>query len=128
MTVSSRTPEGIPNRCPVCGSEMRIEPSMPGGDAPCPKCGSLVWFRGPGYLQPCRKQHPRPYVKAILVLAIMLAAAGWYYLALFQRSMPETCVMVILGVLLFGRRLPDVGFWIGRELWLWRHRRCSEDK
>jgi len=44
MRISSRTPEGIPNRCPVCGSQVRIEPSGPFGDAPCPDCGTLLWF------------------------------------------------------------------------------------
>jgi hypothetical protein len=44
MTVSSRTPEGMPNRCPVCGHHLRIEPSRPTMDAPCPSCGHLLWF------------------------------------------------------------------------------------
>lgn len=44
MTVSSRTPEGIPNRCPVCGSAVAVQPSLPFGDAPCPVCGTLLWF------------------------------------------------------------------------------------
>ncbi|VTS06807.1 phosphopantetheine-binding protein [Tuwongella immobilis] len=44
MTISSRTPEGIPNRCPVCGHDFRIEPARPFGDATCPACGSLLWF------------------------------------------------------------------------------------
>lgn len=44
MTISSRTPEGTPNRCPVCDHDFRMEPSLPSGDAPCPACGSLVWF------------------------------------------------------------------------------------
>ncbi len=44
MVISSRTPEGAPNRCSVCGSEIRIDPSRPPGDAPCPKCGHLLWF------------------------------------------------------------------------------------
>ena len=42
-TPSSRTPEGTPNRCQVCGREICIEPSMQ-GDATCPVCGALVWF------------------------------------------------------------------------------------
>lgn len=46
MTVSSRTPEGEPNRCPVCHTSLRIEPSRPAGDAPCPACGTLLWFTG----------------------------------------------------------------------------------
>lgn len=44
MRISSRTPEGSPNHCPVCGSDVRIEPSAPFGDAPCPNCGTLLWF------------------------------------------------------------------------------------
>jgi hypothetical protein len=41
---ASRTPEGEPNRCPICGKEVRLEPSRPPGDAPCPNCGHLLWF------------------------------------------------------------------------------------
>jgi hypothetical protein len=44
MTISSRTPEGRPNECPVCGKRLVIEPSEPTGDAPCPHCGVLLWF------------------------------------------------------------------------------------
>ena len=44
MAPSSRTPEGEPNRCPVCGKSLCIEPSRPPGDAPCPHCGCLIWF------------------------------------------------------------------------------------
>lgn len=54
-TISSRTPEGEPNSCPVCRSEIVTEPSQPSGDAPCPKCGALLWFiksdRGVHYLE-----------------------------------------------------------------------------
>jgi len=45
MKPSSRTPEGTPNRCPICGKSVRIEPSsFPTHDAPCPQCGHLLWF------------------------------------------------------------------------------------
>jgi acyl carrier protein len=44
MRISSRTPEGLPNRCPVCGKEVVIDPSQPFGDAPCPHCGQLLFF------------------------------------------------------------------------------------
>ncbi|MGA2255885.1 MAG: hypothetical protein ABSG53_14660 [Thermoguttaceae bacterium] len=44
MEPTTRTPEGEPNRCPVCGKRLQIEPSRPPGDAPCPHCGSLLWF------------------------------------------------------------------------------------
>lgn len=42
MTIASRAPEGMPNHCLLCGADMRLEPSQPGG-APCPHCGCLVW-------------------------------------------------------------------------------------
>ena len=46
MTISSRTPEGFPHRCPVCGKACVVEPSSPGGDSCCPSCGHLLsWFR-----------------------------------------------------------------------------------
>ena len=44
--ISSRTPEGEPARCPLCASDVRIEPSQPWGDAVCPTCGTLLWFFG----------------------------------------------------------------------------------
>ena len=44
MAVSSRTPEGSPNHCPVCGNDVNVEASLPFGDAPCPSCGTLLWF------------------------------------------------------------------------------------
>ena len=43
MSISSRTPEGDAARCPVCGARVIVEPSQPTGDAPCPKCGHLLW-------------------------------------------------------------------------------------
>jgi hypothetical protein len=44
MVISSRTPEGDPAECPICGARARVEPSLNFGDAPCPSCGSLQWF------------------------------------------------------------------------------------
>jgi acyl carrier protein len=44
MVVSSRTPEGCPNYCPVCRKAICVEPSEPFGDATCPNCGTLLWF------------------------------------------------------------------------------------
>ena len=44
MIISSRTPEGEPNRCSVCDTEVRLDPSQPLGDAPCSNCGHLLWF------------------------------------------------------------------------------------
>jgi acyl carrier protein len=42
--ISSRTPEGSPNRCPICQTTLRIAPSSGTYDAPCPSCGALLWF------------------------------------------------------------------------------------
>lgn len=42
MTIASRTPEGFPSHCPVCGHATEIEFSDPGHDAPCPCCGELL--------------------------------------------------------------------------------------
>src|SRR5262245_48586174 len=42
--ISSRTPEGQPNVCPVCGQPTRLEPACLSPDAPCPSCGHLLWF------------------------------------------------------------------------------------
>ncbi len=47
MTISSRTPEGDPNQCPICGHRLRLELSIDTRDAPCPSCGHLLWFAVP---------------------------------------------------------------------------------
>lgn len=44
MAISSRTPEGLPHRCGVCGEAFAADPSYPGGDSCCPACGSLLWW------------------------------------------------------------------------------------
>jgi hypothetical protein len=45
MIISSRTPEGDRNRCPVCGHKCKIVPACTTSrDAPCPRCGQLLWF------------------------------------------------------------------------------------
>jgi len=41
----TRTPDGDPHQCSVCGGTVTIEPSS-AGDAPCPHCGCLLWFPG----------------------------------------------------------------------------------
>jgi len=44
VTISSRTPEGLPFRCSICGEAAAIEASYPNGDACCPACGQLLWW------------------------------------------------------------------------------------
>lgn len=47
MNISSKTPEGSPNQCPICNQKIVIEvSSFPTHDAPCPKCGHLLSFTG----------------------------------------------------------------------------------
>jgi acyl carrier protein len=42
MTISSRTPEGDPYLCPICGQPAALETSD-AGDTICPRCGQLLW-------------------------------------------------------------------------------------
>src|SRR6266478_5481635 len=46
MPISSRTPKGLPNRCPVCGEEVIGLPSQFVGRALCLACGSWLSFKG----------------------------------------------------------------------------------
>ena len=41
--VSTASLGGLPADCPVCGASVFVEPCWPGGDAPCPCCGTLLW-------------------------------------------------------------------------------------
>ena len=52
LTVSSRTPEGWPNTCPVCRLAVDIEPSIGTQDAVCPGCGHLLWCAQPADEEP----------------------------------------------------------------------------
>jgi anti-anti-sigma factor len=46
MNDSSRTPEGIPDRCPICGKEVDFGASDRADEAPSSGCGHLVWLTG----------------------------------------------------------------------------------
>jgi acyl carrier protein len=43
ISISSRTPEGNPGRCPLCGAQLAVAFAAPAGDAVCPQCGCLLW-------------------------------------------------------------------------------------
>lgn len=63
MIISSRTPEGDPNTCPVCLKELRIDPStVPLRDAPCPHCGCLLKFDKQSELEELFSGSPYPSV------------------------------------------------------------------
>jgi len=49
MDIASRTPEGFPAKCPVCGKQNQVEPTAPLGDAVCAHCGTLLWPIGVGF-------------------------------------------------------------------------------
>jgi DNA-directed RNA polymerase subunit RPC12/RpoP len=64
MTISSRTPEGQPKPCPVCGKEPIVDPSTyPTRDAPCPHCGSLLLYAGPTDSSTKTAPTPEPELK-----------------------------------------------------------------
>ena len=44
MPPSSRTPEGEPLRCPICGAACNVDVSRPPGDSVCPCCGAHAWM------------------------------------------------------------------------------------
>ncbi len=45
--MTTRTTEGLPNECSVCGKEFYLSPSTPPGDVTCPHCGSATWLTDP---------------------------------------------------------------------------------
>src|SRR5262245_3516411 len=74
MPPSDRTPEGEPNRCPVCGHAVLLEPSLTSGDATCPNCGLLLWFpvsAGSRGLQRLRFPDPTIRTKSQAIAAIL---------------------------------------------------------
>lgn len=67
MTISTRTPEGDPNRCPICGHDVKLEPSLDFRDAPCPYCGYLLSFEcSSPLLDAMQRPHSRKYAHFIL--------------------------------------------------------------
>jgi anti-anti-sigma factor len=44
MVISSITTERLPISCRVCGSHLEVEPPVLTRDAPCHRCGHLLWF------------------------------------------------------------------------------------
>jgi hypothetical protein len=117
MDISSRTPEGEPNRCPACGNRFRLDPSRPPGDAPCPFCGTLVWFPGPAFevlpdrwkersaaakKETAAKERPQKSIVKFMPTASLLRAVAWgsfLWLAVMwmERRWPLAFVYVLLG-------------------------------
>lgn len=130
MRISSRTPEGEPQRCRVCGNSSRIELSVVSGDAPCPHCGSLLWLKS---ARPAVSSPPKVKARAmakVLALTLCLIAVVLIPVALalashalstwqqgshpFGLGVPEMVVLGIIGIILFGRKLPEVAKSLGK--------------
>ena len=104
MDVSSRTPDGMPNRCPVCGSDFALSPSTASFDAPCPNCGSLVWF----------SQHSEQPVVVIDLLTLNKISEDWctdeIAVCIVDCSNVRRTASVLLGKLItFDRRVKGSG-------------------
>jgi hypothetical protein len=77
MVISSRTPEGTPNRCVLCGRKVRLEPSTITLDGPCPHCGHLLWFTKPARVK-FRRGETWAYTAGAFVRAVLqMFAAKW---------------------------------------------------
>jgi DNA-directed RNA polymerase subunit RPC12/RpoP len=124
MTISSRTPEGVPHRCPVCGNEARIELSTVRGDAPCPSCGSLLWLKARRQPAQIRRLMIRAAIKAALVGVALIPGLslgvivlmGYLSINVLGMGVPEYAVLGIIAVVLFGRRLPEVAKNLGKHV------------
>lgn len=115
MTISSRTPEGQPLRCPCCGGEIRIEPSQPTLDAPCPRCGQLLWFPRPAPLT-AGDVRRAPAILSMLaswtfVVVAAIFCASMIGLVALSLSPLEAFVVVLIGILLFGKSIPKMLGW-----------------
>lgn len=111
MIVSSRTPEGWPGRCPVCGRSLRVEPSVSTHDATCPNCGSLVW------LSPSAKRGPaRLAIRLFAVLGLATVVWAVLLVAIWSRlGGPEIVVIAVLIFLLFAPKLARFCRWLVRR-------------
>jgi hypothetical protein len=151
MTISTRTPEGWPAKCPICGHEICVDPSQPAGDAPCPRCGSLVWTAPNGperatdkgaaslpprslvWTAPNGPERRRKWYAGVLVIGILFVLVStllwtvWQVPTLFGLSWTEIVVLGIIALLLFGKRLPAAARAMGsRAMGFWLHRRTGK--
>jgi hypothetical protein len=102
----------------MCGKDLRMEPSLPTGDAPCPHCGHLVWLlpaAGSGVAWPSRRLPAlsRVVVKGVFLVALLavLFAAGY----LVTGSVSRALIIVVIACLVFGKEpLSRTAFYVGR--------------
>jgi hypothetical protein len=122
MTISSRTPEGAPQRCPICGNESRLELSTVSADAPCPSCGCLLWLKRPRAAPHARWQSALKGLAKVAAVVVLIALLAWVAAALAKSTQPhglgrpELAVLGIIGVVLFGRKLPEAARRLGQQV------------
>lgn len=104
MHISSSTPEGEPQRCPVCGQETRIELSAVSEDAPCPHCGSLLWITPQRGAVHGRSRQFNGAIADVVAFAISILLAI-SLVPLVGLSWRGCCVLCLFIVLLYGRTL-----------------------
>lgn len=92
MLISSRTPEGRDQRCTVCGTISRIEPSSPNDDAPCPACGHLLWF-SPSVTDRIRKA---PVQRRIPVIITVVGFATLLVCLTISEDLREALVLALV--------------------------------
>lgn len=103
MRISSRTPEGEPQRCPVCGNEARVETSAVSGDATCPSCGSLLWLENHPMVDCVRARQFNGLVADVLALAVSVLSLVVAIFSGVRRS--ELIFLCIFLTLLWGKAL-----------------------
>src|ERR1700722_18009765 len=106
MIISTRTPEGSPGRCRVCGNDVCMEPSLPAGDATCPHCGSLLWLRPRPRGRRTQLMSSIQSVVTILAGTLLLALActcRWIPLYWPEGRYFDLALLIVFGMLLFGR-------------------------
>jgi hypothetical protein len=70
MLPSTRTPEGEPLRCSICGQEHLVLLSAPPNDSVCPSCGSHAWIvvEDPNRLESIGRDRIRLEVQSLVEL------------------------------------------------------------
>jgi hypothetical protein len=102
----------------MCGKDLRIEPSLPTGDAPCPHCGQLLWFISPGGRTGPRVSFFLPRLSRVMLKGALagafltaLFAACWYWTG----SVAHALILVVTVCLVFGKAaVSRVAFYLGR--------------
>jgi hypothetical protein len=126
MTISSRTPEGEPQRCSVCGHEAPIELSAVSADALCPQCGSLLWLkqrRLPRRSLGKRLRVARAITKVTISILLLLIAICLLATAMWLIAHPhfgprgvnlvDISILGIIGLVLFNRQIYNTACALG---------------